>query len=65
MTGIVRSIGKTFTSGLGVRKSFKKDRPDIAVPDEDELKRTARKRFARLSQRGGRRSTILDQETLG
>ena len=49
----------------------KKKRPprpretELAIPDEDELKRAARRRQSMLAQRSGRASTILDDETLG
>ena len=38
---------------------------ELALPDEEELKRAARRRQSMLAQRSGRASTILDDDTLG
>jgi hypothetical protein len=40
-------------------------KPDVVMPDEEQLKLAARRRQSALAGRSGRVSTILDQETLG
>lgn len=67
--GIGRAVG-TVASVVGVSDVAKRvvnhqprlKRPEVVMPDEDELKRAARKRGALRARRSGRAATILDNE---
>ena len=66
MSNLVKSVGG-FVNTIFGGSTRKKKKPltDLVMPDEVELQRQARRKQALLAQRGGRRSTILDDETLG
>lgn len=53
--------------GMGPRGHSKHKKPIVPqMPDTEELRKVARKKQALLAKRGGRASTILDnEETLG
>lgn len=51
--------------GMGSAKKRKNKVVPPAMPDTEELRKIARKKQATLAQRGGRVSTILDEDTLG
>jgi hypothetical protein len=65
VSGLVKKVTGAAGSLFGqVRKhaKAKNARPPLVMPDEDELQRQARRRHASLAARGGRRSTILDDD---
>ena len=69
MSKLGRKVKQAFNFATGdIFKSKKKKKPverELALPDEEELKRAARRRQSMLAQRSGRASTILDEDTLG
>lgn len=67
MTSLIAKAALTkFLMKGGGSKSKQKKEPELPMPDEEELRRKSRKRMAEQAQRGGRVSTILDdEETLG
>lgn len=52
----------TFDVFRSKSKAPSQDKPELAMPDEEAIKREARKRQAKLAARGGRASTILDDD---
>ena len=70
MSNLGRKVKQAFNFATGDIFRSKKKKPakkptELVLPDEEELKRAARKRQAMLAQRSGRASTILDDDTLG
>lgn len=67
--GAVAKLGTAIFSGFhALRQSRKRApaaRPVPPLPDENALSLEARRKRARIALRGGRVSTILDEETLG
>ena len=66
MGSLKRDTQKGWDKVRGKKKKPPRPREtELAIPDEEELKRAARRRQSMLAQRSGRASTILDDETLG
>lgn len=67
--GIGKAVGKV-ASAIGLTDIIRRDKPRKPVgpslPDESQLELEAKRKRSRLALRGGRASTILDDdETLG